>query len=217
MIFVNFKTYAESSGERGLSLLHAMGEVSGQTSIPLIPVVQTLDLAYFTGNTLLPLWIQYIDAVSFGAHTGAVLPEEALRLGAKGTLLNHSEHPLEITQIVNSVARAREVGLETLVFAKDIEVLKKILELRPNYVSYEPPELVGSTTVSVSEAKPEVISEAAELCKAANIPLIVGAGVHSANDVKVSIERGATGVILATNIVKASDPKEVLFALLKGF
>ncbi len=217
MIFINFKTFEESSGERGFALLNAIGDVSTLTAIPLIPVVQPLDLALFSGHTLLELWVQHIDPIGFGAHTGSILPEEVARLHGKGTFLNHSEHQISMKELSASIERAREVGLKTLVFAKDILVLQKILKLRPDFVSYEPPELVGSTTVSVSQAKPEVIYEASEMCRIAGIPLIVGAGIHGTADVQVALEQGAQGIAVATDIVKSTDPKAALLDLIKGF
>ncbi len=217
MIFINFKTYEEGSGEKGLALLNAIGEVSAEVDIPLVPVVQPLNLGLFTGKTLLHLWVQHIDPISFGAHTGWVLPEEVVRLAGKGTFLNHSEHPIPMKVLTQSVKKARDNGLKTLVFAKDIMTLQRILQLRPDYISYEPPELVGSTTTSVSQAQPEVIYEAGELCKNAGIPLIVGAGIHSTEDVKVALERGASGVAVATDVVKSADPKASLRKLLAGF
>lgn len=217
MIFINFKTYEETTGARGQALLNIIGEVSAETNIPLIPVVQVLDLARFRGNTLLPLWVQHMDPIGFGAHTGFVLPEEIVNLDGKGVFLNHSEHPLAQKVLVSSVKRAKEVGLKTLVFAKDIEAVKKNLVLKPDFLSYEPPAFVGSTTMSVSQATPEVIAEAAQLCADAAIPLIVGAGVHSTEDVSVAIKQGAAGVAVATDIVKSADPKESLLKLLAGF
>lgn len=217
MIFINFKTFEESTGERGFALLNAIGDVSATTQIPLIPVVQPLDLALFSGHTLLPLWIQHIDPVGFGAHTGSILPEEVVRLQGKGTFLNHSEHKISLKEIQTSVKSAHSVGLKTLVFAKDILELQKVLAFRPDFVSYEPPELVGSTTTSVSDAKADVIYEASELCKITGIPLIVGAGIHSTKDVSVAVERGAVGVAVATDVVKSENPKAALLELLKGF
>lgn len=217
MIFINFKTYEESTGEKGLALLRTIEEASKTTKIPLIPVVTAFSLEISVKASSLPIWIQHVDPISFGAHTGSILPEEASRLGAKGTFLNHSEHKMELQKIAEAVKRALEVSLETLVFAGDIEELKRVLTLKPTYVSYEPPELVGSTTTSVSEAKPHVISEAADLCRDANIPLIVGAGIHSTKDVETVCERGAQGVAVATDVVKSRDPKASLQSLLLGF
>ncbi len=217
MIFVNFKTYQESTGERGLSLLNALGEVAGITNIPIIPVVSILDLSYFSGKTLLPLWIQHIDPFDYGAHTGFVLADEVLRLQGKGTFLNHSEHPISMRILTATVKKVQNSKLQSLIFAKDIETLEKVIKLKPSYVSYEPPELVGSTTTSVASAKPEIISEAVEVSRRNGIPLIVGAGIHSKEDVSKSIELGASGFAVATNIVKAQDPKNALLNLLEGF
>lgn len=217
MIFINFKTYEESTGDKGIALLKIIEETSKTTEVSLIPVVTPLMLATLAQTSSIPVWIQHIDPVSYGAHTGSILPEDAVSLGAKGTFLNHSEHKMELSKIEESLKRAHEVSLQTLVFAGDIEELKRVLALRPNYVSYEPPELVGSTTTSVSEAKPEIISEAAELCKAAGVPLIVGAGIHSTKDVSIVCERGAQGIAVATDVVKSHDPKASLESLLLGF
>ncbi|MBI1863608.1 triose-phosphate isomerase [Candidatus Woesebacteria bacterium] len=217
MIFVNFKTYQESTGERGLSLLNILGEVAGTTSVPIIPVVSILDLAYFSGKTLLPLWVQHTDPFDYGAHTGFVLADEVFRLYGKGTFLNHSEHPISMRTLSLSVKKVKDTKLQSLVFAKDIETLEKVIKLNPSYVSYEPPELVGSTTTSVASAKPEIISEAVEVSRKSGVPLVVGAGIHSKEDVSKSIELGAKGIAVATNIVKAQDPKASLLNLLEGF
>ena len=217
MIFVNFKTYAESSGENGLKLLSIISEVCETSSVQVIPVVQAVDLTSAVAQTKIPIWVQNIDAITYGAHTGGVLPEEVKRIGAVGTCLNHSEHKLDSSQIATHIGRAKEVGLRTLVFAGGIEELGLVLSMDPDFASYEPPELVGSTTTSVSQAKPEVISQAAQICHSAGIPLIVGAGIHSTEDVRVAVQRGAVGVAVATDIVKSVDPKKSLLELLAGF
>ncbi len=217
MIFVNFKTYQESTGENGLKLLNILGEVSSTSNVAIVPVVSVLDFSFFSGKTLLPLWIQHVDPVEYGAYTGYVLPDEVSRLFGKGTFLNHSEHPLASRVLGSSVKRARQANLQTLVFAKDITTLSKIIKLNPDYVSYEPPELVGSATTSVSAARPEVISQAVEICRSAGIPLIVGAGIHSREDVAKSIELGAMGIAVSSNIVKAADQKSAIMNLLEGF
>jgi triosephosphate isomerase len=89
--------------------------------------------------------------------------------------------------------------------------------LKPTYAAYEPPELIGSKTTSVSKAKPDVIVKAVALSKEAGIPLIVGAGVSSAKDVKTCIELGAVGVAVASDVVVANDPKKELLDLTEGF
>ena len=218
MIFVNFKTYEEGSGQKALNLTRIIEEIAHETQIKIIPVVQVIDAEEIISATKLEVWIQHVDPVSFGPNTGWTLPEEAVRIGVRGVFLNHSEHKFtDWDGLVKAVARCREVDLKTLVFASDVEEFKNVLTLTPTYAAYEPSELIGSTETSVAQAKPEVISEVSELSKKAGIPLVVGAGVHSMEDVKKSLELGAVGVAVATDVVKAEDPKKELLDLAEGF
>lgn len=218
MFFINYKAYEQGSGQNAVRLTKVLEEVSRKHMMRIIPVVQTLDAELVIESTSLDVWIQHIDPVSYGAHTGWTLPEEALRVGVKGVFLNHSEHKFEDWDaLVKAVARCKEVDLKTLVFAADVEELKKVIELKPDFVSYEPPELVGNPDTSVSREKPEVIKEAAEVSNEAGIPLIVGAGIKSKEDVQVGVKLGASGFAVASDIVKAEDPMKELEELVEGY
>jgi len=218
MIFVNYKTFEEGSGDKALELTKAIEEVAKSSQIKIIPVVQHLDLKEIIANTSLEIWVQSVDPVDFGAHTGAVVPKEIMEIGAKGTFLNHSENRITDFEILkNTVSVCREAGLRTLVFAGNIEELKRNLDANPDFISYEPPELVGSSSTSVSEAKPEVIAEAVKFAKDAGIPLIIGAGVKTAEDIRIGLQLGAAGFAIASSIVKAEDPKKELMELVEGY
>lgn len=218
MIFVNYKTYEEGTGSKAIELAKILEEVARESQVKIIPVVQAPDVAEVASSTTLEIWTQKIDPVEFGAHTGAVLPEAVFEDGAMGTFLNHSEAKFaSFDELAKASDRAKEVGLKTLIFAKDLPELKNICSLNPNYVAYEPPELIGSTTTSVAQAQPEIIGKAHEIANAAGIPLVVGAGVHSAEDIRKSLELGAVGVAVASDIMKAEDPKKELTDLVEGF
>lgn len=218
MIFVNFKTFAEGSGQKGLALTRILEETAHITQVKIVPVVQVIDAEAIVASTQLEVWIQHIDPVNYGAYTGWTLPEEAIRIGVRGVFLNHSEHKFpDKNELAKAVERSKEVDLKTLVFAGDLDELKDVLGLKPTFVCYEPPELVGSATISVASAQPEIIAKASVLTKEAGIPLIVGAGIKSRQDVKKSLELGAVGVAVATDIVKASDPKAEIMDLTEGF
>ncbi|MEK7526396.1 MAG: triose-phosphate isomerase [Patescibacteria group bacterium] len=217
MIFVNFKTYQESTGSNALRLAKIIEEVSMQTGIKIIAVAQPSDIKEICQSAKVEVWSQKIDPVEYGAHTGAIIAEAVVEDGAIGTFLNHSENKLDIEVIQKCIDRANQVGLKTLVFAGSIEELNQIIRFSPTYISYEPAELVGSTSVSVSQSKPEMIKEAADIARAHGTPLIVGAGIHSQQDVKKSIELGAMGIAVATNIVKSTDPKAALLDLVQSF
>jgi len=218
MIFINFKTYKEGSGEKAIDLVKIIEWVSEETQIKIIPVVQATDIKEIVGSSKLEIWAQSTDLEDYGAHTGAILPEAVFEDGALGTFLNHSEKKLpDFDKLKAVVKRAKEADLKTLIFAPDVVELVKILSLKPTYVAYEPPELIGSKTTSVSQAKPDVVAKAVTLSKEAGIPLIVGAGVSSAKDVKTCIELGAVGVAVASDVVTADDPKKELLDLTEGF
>lgn len=218
MIFVNFKTYQEGSGKAALSLIAIIEEVASETQTKIIPTVQAADIKEAVAASKLEIWTQKIDPATFGAHTGSIVAEAVSEDGASGTFLNHSEAKFEnFEDLKTANQRALAVGLKTLIFAADLNELRLVLELKPTYVSYEPPELIGSTTTSVSQARPEIIKEASEMAREFGIPLIVGAGIHSREDVRKSIELGATGVAVASDIVKSLDPKSELLDLVEGF
>jgi triosephosphate isomerase len=218
MIFVNFKTYQQATGEKAISLVGVLEQVADESQIKIIPVVQATDIKEVVRTTKLEVWTQKVDPFDFGAHTGAILPEAVVEDGAAGTFLNHSEAKLTDFEVLRkSVKRAKEVGLKTLVFAKDLQELKNILPLDPTFVSYEPPELIGNKETSVAREKPEIISKAVEVAKEKGTPLIVGAGIKSDFDVRKSLELGAVGVAVASDIVLADDPKAKLEELVRGF
>lgn len=218
MIFVNFKTFEGGTGTRALSLIKIIEEVASLSGIKIIPAVQATDVKEAVAASKLEIWVQNIDPVTYGAHTGSILPEAVYEDGASGTFLNHSEAKTgDFEKLKMSVQRAGEIGLKTLVFASDARELAQVVTLKPTFASYEPPELIGSKDVSVAQAHPDIISEAWEICKHAGTPLIVGAGVHSGNDVKKSLELGAVGVALATDVVAAQNPRAELMDLVEGF
>jgi len=218
MIFVNYKTFEEGSGPKALLLTKVLEGVAKESQVKIIPVVQTIDAESVISSTTIEVWIQHVDPVSYGAHTGWTLPEEAARVGVSGVFLNHSEHKFDDFDALKTAnEKATSINLKTLIFAGSLEELKKIIGLTPTYVAYEPPELVGSTTTSVAQSQPEIISQAVEIAKSAGLPLIVGAGIHSTDDVRKSLELGAVGVAVATDVVKAVNPQKELTELTEGF
>ncbi len=218
MIFVNYKTYEEGSGQKAIALTKVLEEVAHSSQVKVIPVVQIIDAESIVNSTSLEIWIQHIDPITYGAHTGWALPEEAARIGISGVFLNHSEHKFDNFDNLNIAnEKSMSANLKTLIFAGDLEELKKVCSLAPTYVAYEPPQLVGSTTTSVAEAEPNIIAEAYEIARSAGLPLVVGAGIHTQADIRKSLGLGAVGFAVATDIVKATDPKKELLDLVEGF
>lgn len=215
IIFVNFKTYKEGTGEKAVELAKICQEGVKESGVEIIAAVQAADIFRVASKISLPVWAQHVDDIDPGPNTGQVLPETILAAGARGTILNHSENKLPVQVIGSTIVRCKNLGLKTLVCAESVDEAKEIVEFKPDFLTYEPPEFIGSRTASVSTAKPGVIKDFVKEIK--DIPILVGAGVHSKEDVKIAIKLGAAGVLVATDIVLAKDPKKELIDLARGF
>ncbi len=214
MIITNFKTYATATGKAAIDLAKTHQDVADETGAYIGISVQAIDLMAVCQAVKIPVWAQHIDPISHGSNTGHVLPELVKEAGAVGTLLNHSERRLERSVIEASLKRAKEVGLKVILCAKDAEEVESFVELEPDFIAYEPPEFIGSKDISVATGKPEIIEKAAKLVGQGK--LIVGAGVKDGHDVETSIQLGAHGVLLASAITRAEDPKALLRYLVNG-
>ena len=213
MIITNFKTYESATGEAAVRLAKIHEEVARETGADIQVCVQAVDLTAVSAAVQIPVHAQHIDAVGFGGYTGHILPESVKLAGAAGTLLNHSERRLTREVLAASIKRAKELGLITIVCAKDPEEGASFLEFGPDLIAVEPPELIGGD-ISVSSAQPDIIKNAAKLI--GSDKLLVGAGVKNGKDVRIAIELGARGVLLASGVTKAKDPKAVLLDLVSG-
>ena len=113
------------------------------------------------------------------------------------------------------MGHARKAGLATVLCTADVEATARGAALRPDYVAVEPPELIGGN-ISVSTARPEVISDSVAAVAGSNVPLLCGAGVKTQVDVTKAMELGAAGILLASGVVKAPKPRIVLEELVQG-
>jgi len=213
MIITNFKLYESATGDKAVALAKIHETVAKKTGADIQVVVQPTDLATISQKVDIPVLAQHIDPKTFGSGTGHILPESVKMAGAVGTLLNHSERRLEREVLKESIKRAKEIGLTTVVCAESPEEGASFLEFDPDYIAVEPPELIGGD-ISVSTAQPEIIENAAKLI--GSDKLLVGAGVKNGEDVRTCIKLGAKGVLLASGVTKAKDPKAVLLDLASG-
>ena len=66
-----------------------------------------------------------------------------------------------------------------------------------------------------ADAQPEVVEDSVKGVKSINkkIKVLCGAGISTGDDMKAAMDLGADGVLLASGIVKAKNPKEALLDL----
>jgi triosephosphate isomerase len=213
LIIVNFKTYIESTGTRALELARQAERASVETGACIVVAPQPADLAKIAASVEIPVFAQHIDPIKPGSNTGHILAESVKDAGALGTIINHSERQMRLIDIEATIALCREKGLISCVCANNPSVSAAIAAMQPDITSMEPPELIGSG-ISVSKAKPEVISDTVNLVKRinSNMTILCGAGISTAEDVTIALKLGTKGVLVASGIVKAKDPYRVLRA-----
>lgn len=210
IVLVNFKTYLEGTGENAVKLAKDAEKVSSETGVCFGVAPQFVDIP-IVRKVGVPVFAQHIDPMKPGSYTGHVLPEAVKEAGAVGTLINHSERRLKLAEIDEVVARAREIGLVSVVCTNNTPVSASAAALKPDMIAVEPPELIG-TGIPVSKAKPEVVTSTVEAVRKVDSDVVVlcGAGITNGEDVAAAVRLGTKGVLVASGIVKAKDPYKVM-------
>lgn len=210
-ILLNLKTYSEGSGQRAHLIAEAAQQVAEESGVEIGIAPSYMNLHPMSMHSSLPVYAQHVDGTTPGAHTGSVTVEAIRSAGAVGSLVNHSERRLTLADIDAAVSALRAAGLVSVVCSNNVTTSAAAAALSPDYVAIEPPELIGGT-VSVSQANPEIITGTVAAVEKINpgVKILTGAGIHSGECVKVAVDLGTAGVLLASSVVKAKAPISVL-------
>ncbi len=211
IIIVNFKTYLEATGRKAVDLAKKAEKVSKETKVFIGVAPQFADIASVAKAVKIPVFAQHVDPVKPGSYTGHVLAESVKEAGAVGTLINHSERQLKLSDIDEVVKITREKGLISVVCANNPSISAAVAALNPDVIAIEPPELIG-TGIPVSKAKPEVVTDTISLVRKVNSKVVIlcGAGITNGEDVAAALRLGTPGILVASGVVKAKDPYRVL-------
>lgn len=214
IVILNYKTYLESSGENALELARALKSASEESGITMVAAPQAVDIYMIQDQISLPIFAQHIDPITPGGHTGSNLIETLIEAGISGSLINHSENRMKLADIDEVIQLCKQNDIESCVCTNNIATSKAIATFSPDAVAVEPPELIG-TGIPVSQAQPEVVEDSVKGVKSINkkIKVLCGAGISTGDDMKAAMDLGADGVLLASGIVKAENPKEALLDL----
>ncbi|HXZ98426.1 MAG TPA: triose-phosphate isomerase [Candidatus Acidoferrum sp.] len=206
LVLVNFKCYLEATGSKAVQLAKSAETVSDKLGVTIAVAPQAADLRLVSQQTKIPVFAQHIDPIRPGSHTGHVLADSVLEAGASGVLINHSERRLEAGIIEDTITRARDLELTTVVCANTSAIAAAIASLGPDMIAVEPPELIGSG-IAVSKAKPEIVTDTVSRIRRINkeVVILCGAGITSGEDVKEALRLGTQGVLVASGIVKAKN------------
>jgi triosephosphate isomerase (TIM) len=214
IVILNFKTYLESTGENALKLAKISEEVAEETGVNIAVAVQHADILRISAEVKIPVLAQHIDAVDVGGHTGSVLLESVKDAGAVGTLINHSEMRMKLADIQEIVKKTADNDMVSVLCTNNVETSAAAATLKPNFVAIEPPELIGSG-IPVSKAEPEVVEGTVDIIHdiSPEVTVLCGAGISTGEDMQAALDLGTEGVLLASGIILADDPKKALLDL----
>lgn len=213
IVAINFKAYPTAYGQRGLDIARwadsVYREYGGNVRVIVAP--PATELKAIVESVEIDVFAQHVDPVNLGARTGYIPLEIVKECGVRGSIINHSEHRLRVNEVAFLTKKARALGLTTLVCADTPEVGAALSILKPDMVAVEPPELIG-TGIAVSKARPEVVTNSVKMIRLVNrdVVILTGAGISSGKDVEAAIKLGTSGVLVASAVMKAKDPKSVL-------
>jgi triosephosphate isomerase (TIM) len=213
MIFLSLKTYREATGQAVINLLSSVKKVSQETGIPIISIAQPTDIYRIKKELDIEVWAQHVDPIDPGRNFGLISPFSVKESGASGIAINHSERPIDLNTVEKTILKAKEYSLKTLVIAQTIDMAVKIADWKPDYILFEDPTLIAGKVSMIDQQKEKI----KELLNKISVPLIIGAGISSKEDVINSIKIGVVGVGLATAFVKSENPEAKLRELAERF
>lgn len=191
-------------GDDILNLAIAADQASEKYDVDVIftcPVVDIRRVAEATKR--LHVFAPHMDPIYPGRGLADTLPESLVAAGAEGVMLNHVEKPLTFDVLAETIKRADEVGLTTIVCADSMADASRIAGLHPDIIVAEPSELIG-TGVSVG---PEYVAAATDSVKNvdASILVLTAAGIAGGEDVYNTIMAGADATGSSSGVAKAAD------------
>lgn len=196
-------------GEKMLELAKVIDKTAMKYDVDIIVTPQYTDISLLANNTeRIFVFAQHMDPLYPGRGLGSVLPEAVKAAGAVGVMLNHAEKPVSLDVLEQTIKRADEIGLGTIVCADTVEDVKNIAKMAPNIIVAEPTELIGTGTTSSGS----YVTETIKTVEAINPDIMVlqGAGISNGQDVYNTIKLGAQATGTTSGIMKSDRPFEMV-------
>lgn len=213
-LIINFKNYEEVSADRAIKLAESASQVAEKLKIEIVVAPPQPVLALIAKSVQVPVVCQHVDNERVGPSTGFIVPEIAKSYGAVGSLINHSEHRMEMSAVASLVERMRKLDMASIVCAQEPQEVIEISSLQPDFIAIEPPELIGSGR-AVSKENPSIITKSVQGAGSRS-SIICGAGITDKDDVAKAMKLGSQGILVASGVVKATSWEKKIAELASG-
>ena len=191
-------------GQDVIDLAIAADKASEKYGVDIILTTPIVEIARVKAATKhIHVFAPHMDPIVPGRGLADILSESLVAAGAEGVMLNHVEKPLTFEVLAQTIKRAEEVGLTTIVCADSMADASKIATLNPDIIVAEPSELIG-TGVSVG---PEYVEGATKCVKDVNADILVltAAGIANGENVYNTIIAGADATGSSSGVAKTAD------------
>ena len=191
-------------GQDVIDLAIAADKASEKYGVDIIFTTPIVEIARVKAATKhIHVFAPHMDPIYPGRGLADVLPESLVAAGAEGVMLNHVEKPLGLHVLKQTIERADEVGLTTIVCTDSCMEAAMVAKLKPNIIVAEPSELIG-TGVSCG---PEYVAAATNAVKDVDPDILVltAAGIANGEDVYNTIIAGADATGSSSGVAKAAD------------
>jgi len=213
-LIINFKNYEEISADRAIRLGESARRVAEKLRVEVVLAPPHPVLALIAKEIKIPIICQHVDDEKMGPSTGFTVPEIVKSYCAIGSLINHSEHRIEMNSIARLVERLRMLGMTSIVCAQGPQEVVEISSFEPDFIAIEPPELIGSGR-AVSKENPTVITKSIEGAGSRS-RVICGAGISDRDDVSKAMKLGSQGILVASGVIKANSWEKKITELASG-
>ena len=191
-------------GQDVIDLAIAADKASEKYNVDIIFTCPIVEIARVKAATKrIHVFAPHMDPLRPGRGLADILPESLVAAGAEGVMLNHVEKQVTVSALKETIARADEVGLATIVCADSMAEASMIARLRPNIIVCEPSELIG-TGVSVGGEYVEAAMHAVKDVDP-DIMVLTAAGIANGTDVYNTIKAGADATGSSSGVAKAAD------------
>lgn len=211
-VILNFKAYKESIGKNAIKLAKICNEVAKIKKAEIMIAVQPSDIFQIASRFKIKVLAQHVDAL-YGKYTGSINIKAVKDAGAYGTLLNHAEKKIDYEKLEETIKECKRLKLKVFACAADLNEVEMIAKLKPEFIAFEIPELIG-TEKSITQEAPESVKKFVEITRKNKIIPLCGAGINSKEDVETAIRLGTSGVLLSSAFVKAKDHRRFLMDLI---
>jgi triosephosphate isomerase len=194
-------------GRALLKLAQHADSLSVKYNVRIIITPQYVDISMLAHETEhILVFAQHMDSLNVGRGVGSVLPEAIKEAGALGTLLNHAEKKLTLTEIEHAVQRADRVGLATMVCADNAEEAVEVARRGPNIILAEAPNLIEAGKRAMGDQLE--INQVNQRIWEINPDILVlhGGGISTGEDVYNIVKWGAQATGSTSGVILAEDP-----------